>query len=688
MPMHQNMPWNPPFEAWRGESRKRHSEVVGGRRPRLWEEASGSWGGNSTRQKRRKWKPEDEMPKKSKISQAIPSYPLFSFFSRDSLTCDNLELLRRYPHLHIPAALFHLQLCWPETFPPGQPFPIMGSCHFHIAPGQTATTSDEPASDEAASEEPASDETAATEPAATKPAPAKPAPTKPAPTPVVTDSSFSVKVMLLSLPSIEGFYSQCCNLDEDEQAPKEMVHPTTLFKFLLLEKAEKVELPGGAWSPDEDGPSPAKDSSTLVHTAIRYVKEQMDLDLSSCTQWHKMAELKLLSDDKVETIVIMMPDVWNLMQTTEEWAKFREEWKDEASPLPDHPSLIVRPQEGYKLTTVSLSSLLKPRNTQTQDNFEVGFISEMFSEMLQRDFGLQLYSCLSALPVETPATPENSNAAQKDKVEQTDKEQTDKPKESDANKEVNEDEEIEDESILLDEQDQMETETEGDKSDGVTGDDDKPQKDNDEEEECLELPRKVLLSWVFFDKHLSGHLREKDLQHILLSLGLYLTTYQAQALVKKVMTGGRCVYHKMCSNWVDSEDVVHDFSAEGNKSLLVAKPTKEKGNRRSAATNSEVVTFKGTTLNIPNLLQSLEHCKTAQHDLEKRLAELQTELEEAKATPSATEQEQLKNRLQKAESLNKTYEKNLKDNSSHMITFIEKMHKMVDQTTVLMKANK
>lgn len=41
-----------------------------------------------------------------------------------------------------------------------------------------------------------------------------------------------------------------------------------------------------------------------------------------------------------------------------------------------------------------------------------------------------------------------------------------------------------------------------------------------------EFPRRVLLSWVFFDRQLSGFLREDDLQNILLSLGLYLTTSQ------------------------------------------------------------------------------------------------------------------------------------------------------------------
>ncbi|KAF5896086.1 cell cycle and apoptosis regulator protein 2-like, partial [Clarias magur] len=53
--------------------------------------------------------------------------------------------------------------------------------------------------------------------------------------------------------------------------------------------------------------------------------------------------------------------------------------------------------------------------------------------------------------------------------------------------------------------------------------------------------------------------------------------------------------------------------------------------------------------------------------------------EAAKAKPASDEQEQLKSRLEKVEALNKTYEKNLKENAGHMLTVIEKMQKMVDQ---------
>ncbi|XP_047660600.1 cell cycle and apoptosis regulator protein 2 isoform X1 [Tachysurus fulvidraco] len=646
MPHHQKLPWSAP---WGGGSRKRHNEVVVGRRGRHWEEAGGSWGGDNANQKRRRWKaPFDEEASKKSTSHTSTGSPLFSFFSRDSTACDNLELQRRYPNLHAPLSLFHVQLCWPESFPPSQPLPLAGPCHFHIGSQQPKTEA--------------------------------------IPSPDSTDNSlFSVKVLLLSMPDIEDFYTQCCKYTEDGKAHGDAVHPITLFKFLLMEKAGELQLPGGSWS-KEDGSNPAKDSSTVIRTAVRCVMEQTGLDLSACTQWHKMTELRLLPGDKTETVVILMPDVWNLVPTPEEWEKLQEERQEDESPLPDVPSLVVQPSAGFTLSTVSLSSLLEPRMSQSRDAFEVGLVSELFSEMLQRDFGLHLYHSLCSLPqTPTPTLPdseiqtEDVSSALDDEAKKTSKD-IGKKGACDAKKTTNKEGDEEEEEIKM--------EDEPEQSEHQAEIQEEPESHTEGEETLsadIELPRRVLLSLVFFDRQLSGFLKEDDVQNILLSLGLYLTAAQAQDLARKMSVDGKCMYRKLCSRWTDSDEVACDLSAEGNKSLLPGLPRKEKGatRRSSSNANPDVVNYKGSVLNIPNLLQHLESSKAAQHEMEKRLAELQAMLEAAKARPDSDEQEQLKGRLEKVEALNKTYEKTLKENAGHMLTVIEKMQKMVDQTTSL-----
>ncbi|TSM28145.1 Cell cycle and apoptosis regulator protein 2 [Bagarius yarrelli] len=645
LPHHQNLPWSAP---WGGGSRKRHNEIVPGRRGRHWEEAGGSWGGDNAHQKRRRWKaPFEEETSKKSSSQTSTGSPLFSFFPRDSQACENLELQRRYPHLHAPPSLFHVQLCWPESFPSSNPFPLAGPCHFHIGSGQ-----------------PRAEVT---------------------PTPDSTENPvFSVKVLLLSLPAITDFYTQCCNYADDEKPPADAVHPTSLFKFLLLDKAGELQLPGGSWC-KEDGANPAKDSSTIVHTAIRCVMEQTDLDLSACSQWHKMAELRLLSGDEVETVFVLMPDVWNLMPTADEWSKLREEREDGESPLPDVPSLVVQPSAGFALSTLSLASLLEPRTSQSRDAFEVGLVSELLSEMLQRDFGLQLYHSLCSLPQTPTATlpdfemqAEDSSGALVEEAKKTSKDVPNKEA-GDAKTTTNEEEEME---IKMDEEPeenephiQEEAESYTEVEEAISDD--------------IELPRRVLLSWVFFDRQFSGFLREEDVQSILLSLGLYLTTAQAQDLTRKMSVDGKCMYRKLCSRWTDSDDVACDLSAQGNKLLLPGLPRKEKGptRRSSSNQNPDVVNYKGSVLNIPNLLQHLENSKAVQQQMEKRLADLQAMLEAAKARPDSDEQERLKSRLEKVEALNKTYEKTLKENAGHMLTVIEKMQKMVDQAMIGFESN-
>ncbi|XP_049325012.1 cell cycle and apoptosis regulator protein 2 [Astyanax mexicanus] len=652
MPHHQQMPWAGPFDGW-GGSRKRHAEPVGGRRGGRWEEGGSSWGGDNTHLKRRRWKatPEEEAPKKSS-PVATQSVPLFSCFPRDSQALDSLELQRRYPHLHAPPSLFHVQLCWPEGFPPSQPLPLAGPCIFHVGTSQPETTMDTSESTDSA------------------------------------DSGFSVKVMLLSMPGIKEFYSQCCGCSEDGQARGAAVHPITLFKFLLLEKAGELQLPGGQWSPKLDGANPSNNVSSLIRTAVRCVKEQTALDLTACTQWHKIAELRLLNGDKTETVVILLPDVWNLVPTAEEWAQSRNE-QDDGSPLPEEPSLVVQPAEGLTLSTVSLATLVD----RTKDAFEVCLVGELFSEMLQRDFGLQLYHSLCRLP-EGPNTPhskaeDNSTSLEEEESKQTDK-QAKKKGAGDAKKKKTKEEGMEEEEKNEQEQ-QPESQKESKNQAAGEGEatsaasNNQPIKDNEPLGHCEELPRRVLLSWVFFDRQLTGHLREQDLQNILLSLGLYLTPAQAQDLVKKTLVLGKCQYRKLCSHWTDPEEEIYDLSAEGNKGLLPAQPSKEKGSSRRSASNAnaDVITYKGTVLNIPNLLQALECSKAAQQDLEKRLATLQDTLEEAVAKHESEQVEQLKSSLEKADALNKVYEKSLKEHAGHMLEVIEKMQKMVDQTTVL-----
>ncbi|XP_051766386.1 cell cycle and apoptosis regulator protein 2 isoform X4 [Ctenopharyngodon idella] len=667
MSHHQQMPWNGPFDGW-GGGRKRHAEIMGGRRGGRWEDGGGGpWGSDAMHQKRKRWRAasEEEVPKKSS-SVTTHSAPLFSCFSRDTQACDYLELQRRYPHLHLTPNLFHLQLSWTESFPPDQPLPLRGPCHFHIGSNQPETKPDACES---------------------------------------TDATFAVKVLLFSMPCLEDLYSQCCNLLKDGQTQKEAVHPTTLLKFMLVDSGGELRLPGGLWSPKADGANPIKDSLTLVNAAVRCIKDQTALDLSACTQWYKMAELRYLSGDKMETVVVLLPDVWNLVPAEEDWAKLQQKQLDDDLSLPEGPSVIFHPSAGLNLSVVSLSSMLEPQSLQTRDSCEVSLMAEMFSEMLQRDFGLQLYQCLCRLP-QDPSVPltcvkEDNSTPMEDEPKTSDKQPSKKKGLIDAKKRKLKEKDEEDVTMTDDSEPgekqsehlkESKTQSAGGDEQSSSASDNQTSKDS----EChlgwtAELPRKVLLSWVFFDRQLTGSLREADLLNILLSLGLFLSPAQTQDLVRKAAVGGLCLYRNLCSRWSDCDQTDGRISAEGNKSMLPGQTCKERGSgRRSNST--DLVNYRGNVINLPNLLQSLESSKAAQRELEKCVATLQSRLDAAEARQASNEQEhgqqkELKKKLEKAETLNKTYEKSLRENTGQMISVIEKMQRMVEQTTALTNAN-
>ncbi|XP_029108986.1 cell cycle and apoptosis regulator protein 2 isoform X2 [Scleropages formosus] len=681
-------PWGGPFDGWGGANRKRPSDGIGGRRTGRWED-SGAWGGDGVHQKRRRWRGAlDEGVVKKSSPPAPQSCPLFSRFPRDGSACDSLEMQRRYPHLPLPDSFFHLQLSWTESFPPDRPLTLPGPCRFHVGSSQS------------------------------------PAPVASA---AGSGAEYTAKVILLSVPSVEELCQRCCGLSQEHQdTAGGAVHPTALIKFLLGEAGGELQVLGGHWCPQEDGVSPAKEPLSLVRTAVRCVKEQAGLDLGPCSQWFRLAEVRYLSAEKVETVVFFLPDVWRIVPTEEEWAALRTKAdgvkEEDESPLPGDPSLVLHPCSGLNLSALPLSSLLEPRNSQSRDAFEVGLVAELFSEMLQRDFGLQIYRSLCSLS-QCPQSKEDEGedsraAAAEDKPQTTVKgkrksdmknrkwkhgrQQMEGEAESEEDQGEDEtDEELEERSHEEEEKKGRETKTTGDdgKMQPVTSanSDSTPTKKS-EQPLCWSavLPRSLLLAWVFFDRQLTGSLRERDLQDLLLSLGLHLSPGQAKELASRATIGGQCHYRRLAGHWENlevKEDSLSGRAVQGNASLLASAPSKGSvSTRRSGGSNSvDTVTYKGTVVNIPNLLHSLKKEESKCQGLEQRVASLQArlvELESGAVALSALRegQEDLQVRLERAERRNTAYERSLKENAGHMIAVIEKMQKLVDKTTSLAEA--
>ncbi|XP_059168003.1 cell division cycle and apoptosis regulator protein 1-like isoform X2 [Physella acuta] len=208
-----------------------------------------------------------------------------------------VSLKNKYSNLYIPSDFFHASFSWVENFPLTRPFTLGQSCNFHVMHKDVPCIRTE---------------TVILEPSD-------------------ADHLFSAKVMLLASPSEDELYKKSCCLAEDlPDAMENFQHPTRLLQFLVGTRGKNEPMAiGGPWSPSLDGPNPHTNPLVLIKTAIRTTKALTGIDLSSCTQWYRFAEIRYFRPEskhkdrvqpaRVETVVIFLPDVWTCNPTRLEW---------------------------------------------------------------------------------------------------------------------------------------------------------------------------------------------------------------------------------------------------------------------------------------------------------------------------------------------------------------------------------
>ncbi|XP_039625557.1 cell cycle and apoptosis regulator protein 2 [Polypterus senegalus] len=663
------------FDARTG-SRKRRGE--GGREMGRWDDSPGK-GADITGQKKRRWQGGLEL--KIANRHELRYSPLFSRFSRESDMCDTIELLRRYPKITVPDHFFDLRICWVETLPVGRPLTLRYPSRFHIA---------EPKSDSSLEDINACD----------------------------SENIYNAKVLLLSNPGLEELYKKCCLSSEDQKDSScKPVHPSSLIKFLVGMKEQEALILGGPWISSLDGPDPDKDPLVLIQTAIRCTRAQAGLDLITCSQWFRFAEVRYLHGERVETTVFFIPDVWHCMPSLPEWETIKnnhkvtvddndttedeqDKGKGESPPkpecqdsLPDEPSIISSPQQkaaGDKFTcaTLSLKTLLECRQGSSEFAFEVFLMAELFNEMLQRDFGFLIYQTLCLLPgpetVQTQDKSEENNQDIKMTSEVKKEEEVDakfKGEETlkfEQSKKTND--EIIDDCLLLqdDDEDDFGVSTdEGEMKSAVSNSLDAVSSKEVEkvEHNKLVLSRDVVLAFTYFDQNLCGFLMNKDLEEILHSLGLHLSPAQVKDLLSKFSSENKFHYRDLaasCNNATENQDkdLTIDCFVKGNLALLPPLPAKRSidSSHHLGDETCKFALHKGAVVNIENLLQKLEQDESTRVHLECRINNLEARLGEALAQ-IATEEGEKKSLISKLEfaekSLTETQEKLSKAEKRH-----------------------
>ncbi|XP_052262655.1 cell division cycle and apoptosis regulator protein 1-like isoform X2 [Dreissena polymorpha] len=216
-----------------------------------------------------------------------------------------LTLKSRYANMYIPSDFFNAEFPWHEAFPLLRPFQLGKPCTFHVLHKDVDRVGQSPAVLD----------------------------------PPDADHLYSAKVMLIACPSLDELYHKSCSLSQDPESMQEnFVHPTRLINFLVGVKGKNEPIAiGGAWSPSLDGANPMEDPKVLIKTAIRTSKALTGINLSSCTKWYRVAEVRYLRAEethkgklvpaRVETSVIYLPDVWSCEPTHLEWETLQLAYK-------------------------------------------------------------------------------------------------------------------------------------------------------------------------------------------------------------------------------------------------------------------------------------------------------------------------------------------------------------------------
>ncbi|XP_059958498.1 cell cycle and apoptosis regulator protein 2 isoform X2 [Mesoplodon densirostris] len=405
----------------------------------------------------------------------------------------------------------------------------------------------------------------------------------------------------------------------------------------------------------------------------------------------------------------------------------------EAPPPPLEPAVMARPS----CVNLSIHSIVEDRRPKERISFEVMVLAELFLEMLQRDFGYRIYKMLLSLPEKVVAAPEPEKeeaAKEEEAVKEEAKESKDEVQsegtaaESDAppkedgllpkppssggeeeekpRGEVSEDlcEMALDPELLL-------LRDDGEEEFGAKLEDSEVRSvaSNQSEMEFSSLqdmpkeldpspvlPLDCLLAFVFFDANWCGYLHRRDLERILLTLGLRLSAEQAKQLVSRVVAQNICQYRSLQYSRPEGpdgglpEEVLFGayralrpsgdggagcplpgpslslFAARLGNLDLLPPPGKSAKPGAAPVEHKGLVSHNGSLINVGNLLQRAEQQDSGRLYLENKIHTLELKLEESHNRFSATEvtnktlaaeMQELRTRLAEAEDTARTAER-------------------------------
>ncbi|XP_067879317.1 cell division cycle and apoptosis regulator protein 1-like isoform X2 [Heterodontus francisci] len=437
-------------------------------------------------------------------------------------------------------------------------------------------------------------------------------------------------------------------------------------------------------------------------------------------------------------------------------------------PLPAEPAVIVRPNRSamggnFGCAVLSLSTLRSYRNDAKGHSFEVLWLAELFGEMLQRDFGYTIYKALLAFPERKPeeviekpkAVSAEQEKGEKDQKKTEQEEKVKEPKkeaeelmEAEEMKEssdppakataIEEDENWDWELTKPEEGETKDKEMKGKETDddtllqmddvlfleeneedfGISNADDKKLSEKGDGAESgsvkemekdisqmVSLRKDLLLAFIYFDRNLCSYILEKDLEHILCTLGLRLSRAQIKQLLGKVSSQNMCLYRTLTDGWegdldkLENRSLVTEDMVLGNQHLLQSCPSVAPSKPRTRSGDSSLVEYNGNMVNVGNVIEKLARDERNRAEMETKLQSMESQLAEAlgklssndsvnKSLSSGMQEMQkqmseLEDRVKAAEKLKIFYELRLQDNTRNLNSMVEEIQRIIKKNNAV-----
>uniref|UniRef100_A0A8C8S882 Cell cycle and apoptosis regulator 2 n=1 Tax=Pelusios castaneus TaxID=367368 RepID=A0A8C8S882_9SAUR len=610
----------------------------------------------------------------------VPQYRVhLVHYAVNSPFCDAMEILRRYCSIQLPLDFYDVRLCWLDTFPLAQPLTLKHPSRIQMAdPAETV-----PETNEAATPKDLDPSFSAKVILLSSPGLEElyrhcllyiedPSEQRKSPEHPTKQIKFLLGRKEDESVLIGGEWSPSLDGPEPDCDPMVLVHTaircTKAQTGLDLRACTK-------WVRFAEFRYLRQGDPSQKETVVVFLPDIWSC-MPSLEEWEALCQKKAENSPEEKAEMEVLPE-----QDTE--ANAQQE-VDATVPAPDiataplEPALIAHPG----LSNLSLYTLLEYRRRREKLAFEVAVVAELFQEMLQRDFGYKLYKALLTLPakedpteaktLELEKTEEKDLKAEEEAPNQQatmsltcpqapqDKEggqveAEEKPVCSDEAKGDPKDStdelcmlSLEDDLLLLREEEEEDfgVKLEDAEVRSIASNPSEmefsslPDTRAKEMDPSAVLPLDALLAFVYFDLNFCGYLHRRDLEKILMTVGLHLCKEQVTQLVNRLVTQYVCQYrslHYTRQEEPGDADGIPEEELLGNLALLPSSNPLAAISTQPRAEQGDLISHNGTVLNLGKLLEKAEQTEGGRLYLESKIHTLEVKLEEAQLRLSATE---------------------------------------------------